>query len=69
MNLLNSVPPTLHQAIANPHLQWSLLDTHRQVWVSLLWDHCSILLDHGEHKVGCTLKNDRMILFILKANK
>ena len=35
MTLLNSVPPTLHQAIANPHLQWSLLDTHRQVWVSL----------------------------------
>ena len=35
-----------------PHcLHWSLLDTHRQVWVSLLWSYCSFLLDPGAHKV------------------
>ena len=28
-----------------------LLDTHRQVWVSLLWGHCSFLLSSGAHKV------------------
>ena len=49
--LLHSVPPTLQQATANPCLHWRLLDTHRQVWVSLLWSHCSFLLDPGVHKV------------------
>ena len=29
----------------------SLLDTHRQVCVSLLWGHCSFLLGPGVHKV------------------
>ena len=33
-----------------PHL-WRLLDTHRQVWVSLLWGHCSFLLGPVAHKV------------------
>ena len=28
-----------------------LLDTHRQVWLSLLWGHCSFFLDPGAHKV------------------
>ena len=32
-------------------LHWRLLDTHRQVWVSLLWGHCSFLLSPGAHKV------------------
>ena len=49
--LLLSVPPTLHRATSDPHLCWSLLDTHGQVWVSLLWGHCSFLLGPGEHKV------------------
>ena len=49
--LLHSVPPTLHQATANPCLHWRHLDTHRQVWVSLLWGHCSFLLGPGVHKV------------------
>ena len=49
--LLHSVPPTLQQATANPCLHRRLLDTHRQVWVSLLWGHCSFLLDPGVHKV------------------
>ena len=42
-----SVPPTLYQATADPRLHWRLLDTHRQVWVSLLWGHCSFLLGPG----------------------
>ena len=28
-----------------------LLDTHGQVWVSLLWGHCSFLLGPSVHKV------------------
>ena len=28
-----------------------ILDTHGQVWVSLLWGHCSFLLGPGTHKV------------------
>ena len=46
-----SVPLTLQQGTTNPHLHQRLLDTHRQVWVSLLWSHCSFLLDPGAHKV------------------
>ena len=49
--LLHSAPLTLQQAPANPHLHWRLLDTHRQVWVSVLWGHCSFLLGPGAHKV------------------
>ena len=49
--LLHSVPPTLQQATADPHLCQRLLDTHRQVWVSLLWGHCSFLLGPGAQKV------------------
>ena len=48
--LLHSVPRTLQQATSDPHLCWRLLDTHRQVWVSLLWGHCSFLLGPGAHK-------------------
>ena len=51
--LLHSVPPTLQQATANPRLRQRLLDTHRQVWVSLLWGHCSFLLGPGAHKFLC----------------
>ena len=47
---LHSVPPTLQQATADPHLCQRLLDTHEQVWVSLLWGHCSFLLGPGAHK-------------------
>ena len=49
--LLHSVPLTLQQATANQHLCRRLLDTHRQVWVSLLWGHCSFLLGPGVHKI------------------
>ena len=48
---LLSVPLTLHQASANPCLCKRLLDTHGQVWVSLLWGHYSFLLGPGTHKV------------------
>ena len=43
-SLLHLVPPALQQATANSHLCRRLLDTHGQVWVSLLWGHCSFLL-------------------------
>ena len=49
--LPHSVPPTLQQATADTHLCWRLLDTHGQVWVSLLGGHCSFLLGPGVHKV------------------
>ena len=48
--VLHSVPPTLQQATADPRLHPRLLDTHRQVWVSLLWGHCSFLLGPDAHK-------------------
>ena len=53
--LLHSVPLTLQQATANQHLCRRPLDTHRQVWVSLLWGHCSFLLGPGAY----------MFLFVL----
>ena len=51
MALPHSVPPTFQQATANPHLLQRLRDTHGQVWVSLLWGHCSFLLGPGLKKV------------------
>ena len=36
----HSVPPTLQQATTDPRLHRRLLDTHGQVWVSLLQGHC-----------------------------
>ena len=44
-------PLNLQQATVNSHLHWRLLDTHGQIWVSLLWGHCSFLLGPGVHKV------------------
>ena len=52
---LHSVFPTLQQATADPHLHWRLLDTHGQVWVSLLWGHCSFLLGPGVQCFVCAL--------------
>ena len=49
--LQHSVPPTLHQATADPRLHRRLLDTYGQVWVSLLWGHWSFLLSPSVHKV------------------
>ena len=53
--LLHSVPPTLQQAPANPHLCRRLLDTQEQVWVSLLWGHCSFLLGPGTQRFFLSL--------------
>ena len=45
------IPLTPWQATVDPCLCQRLLDTHRQVWLSLLWGHCSFLLGPGAHKV------------------
>ena len=49
--LLYSVPLIPQQATVDPCLCQRLLDTHRQVWLSLLWGHCSFLLGPSAHKV------------------
>ena len=46
-----SVPLTPQQATVVPRLCQRLLDTHRHVWLSLLWGHCSFLLGPGAYKV------------------
>ena len=43
--------PWSAQATVDQHLCPGLLDTHRQIWLSLLWDQCSFLLGPGVHKV------------------
>ena len=50
MQALHSVLPTLQQATVEPCLCPRLLDTHKQVWASLLWGHCLFLLGPGVHK-------------------
>ena len=42
---------TLQQATANPRLHQTLLETHGQFLVNLLWGQCSFLLGHGAHRV------------------
>ena len=54
--LLHSVPPTLKQATPDPRLHWRLLDIYWQVWVNLLWGHCSFLLDPGAQGFVCALQ-------------
>ena len=50
--LLHSVPPVLLRGTTtDPRLRWRLLDTHGEVWVSLLWGHSAFLLGPGAHKV------------------
>ena len=48
---LYSVPLTPRKSTVYSCLHWRLLDTHRQVWLSLLWGHYSFLLGPGAHKV------------------
>ena len=43
--------PEPQQATINPRLCWKFLDTHRQLWLSLLWEHCFFLLAPGGHKI------------------
>ena len=54
--LLHSVPPTPQQATTDPCLRWRLLDTHKQIWVSPLWGHCSFLLGPGAQGPVCPLQ-------------
>ena len=49
--LPHSEPLSLQQAAAYLCLHQGLLDTHGQVWVSLLWGHCSFLLGPDAHRV------------------
>ena len=42
---------TLQQATTDPRLHQRLLDIPGQVWVSVLWGHCSFLLGPGAHRV------------------
>ena len=49
--LLHAVPPILQEATADPCLYQGLLDTRRQVWVSLLWGRFSFLLGPGAYKL------------------
>ena len=49
--LLQSGSLTLWQATVDPRLHWRLLNPHRQVWLSLLWGHCSFLLGPGAKKI------------------
>ena len=48
---LLSVPLTPWQATVNPCLCWRLPKTHRQVWLNVLWIHCSFLPSPAVHKV------------------
>ena len=54
--LLHLVPPTLQQATPDLCLCWRFLDTHWQVWVRLLWGHCSFLLGPGAQGSVCALQ-------------
>ena len=49
--LLHSVPSTLQEISANPHLHRRFMDTLWQVWVSLLWSRRSFLLGPSVNKV------------------
>ena len=45
------ITPDPAAGTVNSCLCQKFLDTHRQVWLSLLWGHCSFLLGLGVHKV------------------
>ena len=53
--MAHSMPLILQQATADPHLHQRLLDTPGQVWVSLLWGHCSFLRGPGAQGSVCAL--------------
>ena len=55
--LLHLMPPTLQLATGNPRLHQKLLDTRRQVLVSLLWGHCSFFLDSAHKVLSLPSKN------------
>ena len=47
----SAIPIAPAAGTADPCLFWRFLDTHRQVWVSSLWGHCSFHLGSGAHKL------------------
>ena len=51
LKVLHSLPLTLKQATTDLRLHQKLLDTPRQVWVSLLRGHCSFHLGPGMHNL------------------
>ena len=51
LGMLLPVPLTLWKATVGTHLHQRLQDIHRQVWISLLWGHCSFLLGPGAYKI------------------
>ena len=78
--LLHSVPPTLKQATADPHLPQRFLDCHGQVCARLLWGHCYLLLGPGAHKVlfvpskrlfpqSCVSSGGSMVGFLVTSSK
>ena len=54
--LLHSVPPTLQQATIDPCLHQRLLGIQGQIWVNLLWGHCSFILGPGTQGSVCALQ-------------
>ena len=62
------------------HASTRLLDTHRQLWISLLWDNCSFLLGPGAHNVlfvpskslfpqSCVSSGDSMVVLMATSSK
>ena len=49
--LLLSMPLSLQEATADPQLHRRSSNTHRQVWLSILWGHCSFPLSPGVCKI------------------
>ena len=66
--LPHSVSPTLQQTTADLCLCQRLLDTHRQVWVSLLWGHCSFLLGPGVQGFVCALQESVSQSCVIKSH-
>ena len=62
---------TLQQATADPQLHRRLLDTHRQVRVSLLWGYCSFLLCPGAIQcfVSAFEESVSAVLYTVSKNK
>ena len=64
--LLYSVLLTPWQATVDPCLCRRLPDTHRQVWLSLLWGYYSFLLVPGEHKCFVCVLQESVSLVLWK---
>ena len=51
------VPLTPQQSTVDPHICQRLPNTHRQVWLSLSWRHCSFLMDPRSLGFVCALQD------------